>query len=340
MNFQHLIKVEDPQHYIDVAFNAASKLAGQEKSKKAIQNLSRSEKARRLEELRITIVSKNLSNLLKSIITGFPSIDNMDIFYQELIKTTLDYVTLKKSLGAVNWVLESIRKLQGDYVRKLKKLRNVNDLSNARREFYGRVVSVLKQIKKELAFLEESRKVMKSFPSIKTDMPTVAIAGFPNVGKSTLLKAMTGSDPKIASYPFTTQQLMLGYLKEDVNIQFIDTPGLLDRPLKKRNIIEKHAILALRHLAKLILFIFDASEECGYGVGEQEKLFDDLRKEFSLDMVIAINKSDISHEDDVAKLIKKHKDAILISAKEGKGVQELMKLIKTKLKKLQKSETK
>jgi len=207
-------------------------------------------------------------------------------------------------------------------------------MNEARKEFYGRAASIVKQIKKELAFLEQARKTMKSFPAIKTDILTVAIAGFPNVGKSTLLKAVTGSEPKIASYPFTTQQLMLGYIKEkDLKIQFIDTPGLLDRPLKKRNIIEKQAILALKHLAKLMLFLFDASEECGYGITEQENLLKDLKKEFKVKTIIVVNKADISNEADLKELKKKHKDAILVSAKENKGISELVSIIKDQLKK-------
>jgi len=39
---------------------------------------------------------------------------------------------------------------------------------------------------------------MKGFPSIKTNLPTIAIAGFPNVGKTTLLSKITDAKPKIA----------------------------------------------------------------------------------------------------------------------------------------------
>ncbi|HDD70622.1 MAG TPA: GTP-binding protein [Candidatus Woesearchaeota archaeon] len=339
MNFQHLIKVEDPQKYIDMAFNEASKKAYQERQKKSPKKWTKTDKSRRIESLRVETVAKRLAKDLKTIIESFPSIDNLDIFYQELIKTALDYVHLKKSLGAVNWLINTLKRLQAEYVRKIKKSRAIRDMNAARKEFYGRAVSLLKQIKKELAFLENSRKIMKSFPAIKTETPTVAIAGFPNVGKSTLLKEITGSEPKIASYPFTTQQLMLGYLKDKeqgLKIQFIDTPGLLDRPLKKRNIIEKQAILALKHLAKLMLFVFDASEECGYDLFEQEKLLRDLKKEFKVKTIIAVNKSDISSAADLEAMKKKYSDAIFVSAKKKENIRELTEEIKRKIKLLRK----
>ncbi len=332
MNFQHLVKIEKPDAFLDMAFNAASKQAGMERSKKVKQSML--DKSRRVELVRLSTVSNSLIKALKYILESFPSIDNLDIFYQELIKTMFDYVTLKKSLGAIKWVVESVDKLNRDYSFKIKRARS-SEINNYRKEFYGRVASVVKQIKKELAFLEEARKEMKNFPAIKTGIDTVIIAGFPNVGKSTLLKAITGSDPKIASFPFTTQNLMMGTIKETdkkSRIQFIDTPGLLDRPFKKRNIIEKQAILAIRHLAKLILFIFDVSEECGYTVVEQEKLFSDIKKEFRTNIITVINKSEISNKEDMTAIKKKHKDILLISAKENKGIDELVAEIKKKFK--------
>ena len=45
---------------------------------------------------------------------------------------------------------------------------------------------------------------MKDYPTIKTSLFTVAICGFPNVGKTTLLSKMTPSEPEISNYSFTT----------------------------------------------------------------------------------------------------------------------------------------
>jgi nucleolar GTP-binding protein len=55
-------------------------------------------------------------------------------------------------------------------------------------------------------------------------------------------------------------------------IQLIDTPGLLDRPLEKRNTIEKQAIAALRFLADVIILMSDPSESCGYSLTDQQQL--------------------------------------------------------------------
>lgn len=51
--------------------------------------------------------------------------------------------------------------------------------------------------------------------------------------------------------------------------QVIDTPGILDRPLEERNIIEMQAITALAHLHCAVLYFIDISEQCGYTIAQQ-----------------------------------------------------------------------
>ncbi|MCO5061896.1 MAG: 50S ribosome-binding GTPase [Kiritimatiellae bacterium] len=58
----------------------------------------------------------------------------------------------------------------------------------------------------------------------------VGLVGYPNAGKSTLLSALTAARPKIAAYPFTTLNPLIGTLKfEDYTMMRIaDIPGLID----------------------------------------------------------------------------------------------------------------
>lgn len=52
-------------------------------------------------------------------------------------------------------------------------------------------------------------------------------------------------------------------------VQVIDTPGILDHALEERNTIEMQAITALAHLRAAVLYIMDASEQCGHTLEEQ-----------------------------------------------------------------------
>ncbi|MBN1644473.1 50S ribosome-binding GTPase [Candidatus Woesearchaeota archaeon] len=323
MNFQGLAKIEKPDFYIDVAFRKANKRAGNVRSKLQGKKLNRMKKSKIIELDKIATVKQSLINQMDNILTSYPQTAHLNPFYLELVKSTLDYYMLKKSLGALNWVKKQINILFRNYNEKIKKSKNLESINKYRNEFYGRAVSVIKQVKKNLEYLEHARKIMKEYPSIKTGMTTIVIAGHPNVGKSTLLKALTGAKPAIATYPFTTKKIMLGYIEK--KIQFIDTPGLLDRPIEKRNKIEKQAILALKHLAEKMIFMLDPSETCGYLIQDQIKLMNEMKKTLKIKTIVVLNKIDLASAEQMKKISKLK--ALPISAEKNKGIDELKKKI-------------
>ena len=76
---------------------------------------------------------------------------------------------------------------------------------------------------------------------------------------------VSSATPEIASYPFTTKGVIVGLREQGRDrIQFVDTPGILDRPAEERNPIERQALSAMMNVASVILFILDPSEHCGY----------------------------------------------------------------------------
>ncbi len=323
MNFQTLQKVETPEFYLDIAIRRGKKDAEKVRDKVKGEWLK---KATVIESERIKSVSREIHGSLTSIIKNFPRVDEMDDFYRELVKCTIDYNKLKKSLGGVNWADKQSTKLYRIYYGKIKNSKDAKSMYLHKNSYYGRVSSTVKQIKAELLFLESARKILKRFPTVKTDIPTIVIAGFPNVGKTTLLRSITGSEPEIAAYPFTTQGLMFGYSSRDgKKIQVIDTPGLLDRTFEKRNKIELQSMLALKYLANAIIFVIDPTEICGYDIEEQLELLNDISKVFNSKIVVAINKTDIADKEKISDLKKRLKkfDVKEISADKNLGVDEL-----------------
>ncbi len=171
-------------------------------------------------------------------------------------------------------------------------------------------------------------KTIRNFPTIKKGF-TVAIAGMPNVGKSSLLRQLTSSTPEIRPYPFTTKSILVGYIeKGHRRLQVIDTPGILDRPIEERNPIEKQAVLALRELADLILFVFDPTETCGYTLDSQIELYAEIKENFK-NVVPVLNKMDMA-EESVIKSIADGigKKALKCSAKEGQ-IEAVLSLIES-----------
>jgi nucleolar GTP-binding protein len=246
--------------------------------------------------------SKTLNSTLERYVKKFPSIENLPLFYQELIDIKISVDKLKKALGAVDWARKTCQLIYAKQSKSLKKNQKINFLIKKQQEIYGRISSVVKQIDKELILLIEAQKIMKKFPDIK-DIPTVVIAGYPNVGKSSLLKCLSSAKPKIAQYPFTTKEIHVGHmLRKQKHItqrfQIIDTPGLFDRPFSKRNIIEKQAVAALSHLADVIIFVIDPTETCGYTINDQNHLLANVKKMFMNSSIIIIeNKADLKKTD-------------------------------------------
>jgi len=233
-------------------------------------------RARMIEEARMNAVQDSLVSRLTAVLKSFPGTAELDPFYVELLKCTLDFVQLKKSFGALAWAVGKINEFCREYVRRVHRVRNSSDCSKERTTFYGRVSSVMRQIRKNLVFLEECRKTMRDYPSIKTGIPTVVIFGFPNVGKTTLLSKLTGSKPEIAPYAFTTKGVNIGNMVfGKQKVQVLDTPGTLDR-FEKMNNIEKIAHLALKHVADVVIYVFDPTEP--YPMEKQKELFRKLSK--------------------------------------------------------------
>jgi len=325
MNFQGLGKVESADWYIDLAFRNATKVGRELKG----QLRANPNSIKRVEIAKIAEIKKVLHRHIGLILLAFPSIDSLPEFYQELVRLTLDYAELKKCLGAMNWVQGKIDYFSDTYSNKIKRCHEFRKMISYSKEYYGRIASVLKQAKKQFAYLEHARRVMKEYPVVKTKIFTVAIAGFPNVGKTTLLSRVTGSTPEIANYAFTTTSLNVGYATiENIKVQFIDTPGALNR-FEKMNYIEQQAYLAMKYCADLIVFVFDFSDE-SYDLDSQLKLFKEIHK-VGKDMIVYASKADILDEatmkDGISKVKKQAKVKIVYTDAEliQKGIQKLIK---------------
>lgn len=260
---------------------------------------------------------------LQKYVDSFPYINKMHPFYRTLLDLLVDKNEYKKSLASLVWAVDKINGFADRYARKIKGVGKVDEAIKFRKEFYGRTSSILKQIAPKLDYLAKVREVMKKLPDIDPEVPTVVIAGYPNVGKSALVEKLSTAKPEIAAYPFTTKGITVGHMElKNRRVQIVDTPGLLDRPIEKRNKIEKQAILALKYLADLIVFLLDPSETCGYALEEQEKLLEEIRADFSVPILVVENKAD---------LMRRESENIKISAKTGEGLDDLIEHMKRNL---------
>lgn len=163
------------------------------------------------------------------------------------------------------------------------------------------MATIMKRQKDPLAYLEQVRQHMSRLPSIDPTTRTLLVCGYPNVGKSSFVNKVTRADVDVQPYAFTTKSLFVGHLDyKYLRWQVIDTPGVLDHPLEEMNTIEMQSITALAHLRSAIMYFMDLSEECGYSLEAQAKLFHSIKPLFAgKPTFIVINKIDVVRPEDL-----------------------------------------
>jgi GTP-binding protein len=165
----------------------------------------------------------------------------------------------------------------------------------------------------------------------------VALIGYPNVGKSTLISRLSAARPKIADYPFTTLQpnlgvVSIGDLTDDRSFVVADIPGLIEGAHEGAGL----GIQFLRHIerTRLLAHLVDVSDNAD-GRPNPVKDFEVIMGELAnfgagledKPMILVASKIDVADKEKLAKLkryAKKHKlDFFPISAVTGEGVEAL-----------------
>jgi len=239
----------------------------------------------------VRAVGAAVHDRLVYIIRGFPEFDAIHPFYRELADILYGIDNIKQSLGAVGWAAKHTKMVGNQLVLQS---RRAEDTQVVRKRAVARLASMVHQIDKDLLFLNEVRNTLRKLPNVE-DAFTIVIAGYPNVGKSSFIRRVSSADPQVAAYPFTTKGIIVGHRQMGrERIQFVDTPGILDRPAEERNQIERQALSAMMNVANVVLFILDPSEHCGYPMDVQLRLLEEVKGMVSVPVLVVANKSDLT----------------------------------------------
>jgi GTP-binding protein HflX len=183
-------------------------------------------------------------------------------------------------------------------------------------------------LRRRLRRVGGSREVMRAERS-RAESPQVALAGYTNAGKSTLLNALTGAEVEVRDRLFhtldpTTRTLRL----EGRPILVTDTVGFI-RKLPHQLVDAFGATLEETRTAQLIVHVADASaaEE---DLDEMLRAVDDVLEEIgagATPRVLALNKIDLVDDERRRELGFRHPEAVQVSAQEGLGTGELTECI-------------
>ncbi|HWF52339.1 MAG TPA: GTPase HflX [Solirubrobacteraceae bacterium] len=179
-------------------------------------------------------------------------------------------------------------------------------------------------LRRRLVQVRSNRTVMRS-ERARAHLPSVALAGYTNAGKSTLLNALTGSEVGVRDALFhtldpTTRVLRVGgrdYL-------LTDTVGFI-RKLPHQLVDAFGATLEETRLADLILHVVDASaeeEDLTMMTAAVEDVLHEIGAEEAA-RVLVLNKADVVEPERLEQLRRRHPDAVIVSGVTGDGLELL-----------------
>jgi GTP-binding protein HflX len=180
-------------------------------------------------------------------------------------------------------------------------------------------------LKRKLAHVRSSRTVMRA-ERRRAQLPSVALAGYTNAGKSTLLNALTGASAGVGDRLFHTLDPTTRLLRAGGRDYLLtDTVGFI-RKLPHQLVDAFGATLEETRLADLILHVVDASAR------EQErremiKAVEDVLEEIGAHdapRVLVLCKTDLIDDEQRAALARAHRDAVPVSALTGEGIELLV----------------
>jgi GTP-binding protein HflX len=189
------------------------------------------------------------------------------------------------------------------------------------RRMARRRISLLKRRLKDL----EKQRATRRKERARSETPTTALAGYTNVGKSTLLNALTGADVSVENQLFhTLDPTTRGFEHDGRRYLVTDTVGFIRR--LPHQLVEGFAsTLEETLVADLVLLVMDASASDDEQDRQREAVGDVLHEIGALDLPMEIVLNKIDRVDPLARrrLANRFPSAVQVSALTGEGLDEL-----------------
>lgn len=195
-----------------------------------------------------------------------------------------------------------------------------------------RIRDRMAKLRREIAAMAPSRATKRTSRH-RNEVPSVAIAGYTNAGKSSLLNAITGAGVLVENALFATLDPTVRRAKTEDGREFTiaDTVGFV-RSLPHQLIEAFRSTLEEVGESDLLLHVVDASHPDPEGqIAAVREVLADIPGVADLPEVVVLNKADIADPDVVARLRGTERNTLVVSAHTGEGVRELMAFIAASL---------
>jgi len=195
-----------------------------------------------------------------------------------------------------------------------------------------RIRTRMAKLRREIVAMEPARATKRSSRK-RNSIPSVAIAGYTNAGKSSLLNRLTGAGVMVENALFATLDPTVRRAETaDGRVYTLtDTVGFV-RSLPHQLVEAFRSTLEEVADADLVLHIVDASHADPEGqISAVRHVLADIPGAFDVPEVIVLNKADIADPDVIARLRSQEVHSIVISAHTGEGIDELLALITDQL---------
>lgn len=211
----------------------------------------------------VDFAAKELAGEIKAASKGMPALDSLHPFERAIVNIAIDggeeeYECAK---AAAERARKSVSAEGKELARLTKSAKSKKDREAHKESAFQAMAQRVEANRHHILRLKEVAKRLRASQLPKKNLPLAALVGCPNVGKSTLVRALSTGRPEVRDYPFTTRSFLLGHIAYEDDghanwFQIADTPGLLP-PRDRHNPLELLTLASLEHLPSAVVYVLD-----------------------------------------------------------------------------------